>query len=332
MLNTSARLLQLLVMLQSRPEWTAVELADRLGVAPRTIRRDVDRLRELGYPVNGLRGTTGGYRLGAGSALPPLLLNDEEAVATALGLQMSTMNSVAGIGDAALRALTKLRQVLPSRLHHRVDSLQHATEHAYHVRTTVDVSVLVAIADACSRHERMRFDYRTHDGTELRREVEPHRLVSLDGRWYLVAWDPERDGWRTFRADRLRPKTPNGPRFSERELPAGGAADMVAKGVAGVLTPVWARVRMHAPAEQIAPMVRKYTGSVEPESAETCIVTCGGDSARTIAWWLGSFNVDFTVLEPAELEAECQLLGRRFLGLGTPEQASLDVEGGLAAW
>jgi predicted DNA-binding transcriptional regulator YafY len=224
-----------------------------------------------------------------------------------------------------LRALTKLRQVLPSRLHYRLDSLRYATEHAPFARTTVDVSVLVIIAEACSRHERLRFDYRRHDGTELRREVEPHRLVSMDRRWYLVGWDVEKDAWRTFRADRLTPRSPAGPRFEERELPEG-AADLVAKGVAGRLTEVWARVRLHAPAERIAPMVRAHTGSVEPEGPQTCVLTCGGDSVRTIAWWLGSFDTDFTVLEPEELTAECARLGRRYLQQQFPRTDEFDTE------
>ncbi len=313
MQNTSARLLRLLALLQSRPEWTGPELSETLGVAPRTVRRDVDRLRDLGYPVNADRGTTGGYRLGAGQSLPPLLLDDDEAVATALGLQLGATGSVAGIGEAALRALTKLRQVLPSRLHHRMDSLRQATENASFPRTTVDASVLVTLADACSRQERLRLDYRTHNGADLRREVEPHRLVAMDGRWYLVAWDLDREDWRTFRVDRLTPKTPAGPRFEARDLPEGAAAELVAKGVAGRLTEVWARVRMHAPAARIAPRVRPHTGSVTAETDQTCVLTCGGDSVRTLAWWLGSFDSDFTVLEPEELREECARLGRRYL-------------------
>lgn len=332
MLDTSARLLKLLALLQSRPEWTGAELADRLDVTPRTVRRDVDRLRELGYPINADRGTTGGYRLGAGSALPPLLLDDEEAVATALGLQIAATGSVAGLGEASLRALAKLRQVLPSRLHRRLDALRYATVPIARGESAVDVPTLVALADACSQHERLRLGYRTHDGTELRREVEPHRLVALDRRWYLVAWDLDRDGWRSFRVDRLTIGVPTGPRFTPREPPEGGAAEFVSQGVAAALTSLEARVRMHAPADRIAPMMRRHTGTVTPEGPGTCILSCRGDSVRAIAWWLGSFNTDFTVLDPPELLRECRLLGERYLGRATPPEASRDHEGGLSAW
>ena len=205
MLETSARLLRLLSLLQARRDWTSAELAARLGVTTRTIRNDVDRLRGLGYPVDARPGVAGGYRLGTGGALPPLLLDDEEAVAVAVGLRTAASGSVAGIEETSVRALAKLQQVLPSRLRRRVSAFQ---SHALPVPSRgpqVDPDVLTVIASACRDHERLRFDYRAHSGAPSRRSVEPYRLVNDRRRWYLVAWDTDRDAWRTFRVDRIEP-------------------------------------------------------------------------------------------------------------------------------
>src|SRR6266511_595833 len=213
MLETSARLLRLLSLLQARRDWTGADLADRLGVSARTVRRDVERLRDLGYPVHATRGTDGGYRLGAGAAMPPLLLDDEEAVAVAVGLRTATGGAIAGIEETSVRALAKLEQVLPSRLRRRVNALQ-----TYTVRIppdspvpTVEPAVLTVLAACCRDHERLRFDYRDHDGSASVRTVEPHRLVNWGRRWYLVAWDVDRRDWRTFRVDRIAPREPTGP-------------------------------------------------------------------------------------------------------------------------
>ncbi|HEX3649834.1 MAG TPA: WYL domain-containing protein, partial [Pseudonocardiaceae bacterium] len=233
MLETSARLLRLLSLLQSRPEWSGAELADRLGVTDRTVRRDMDKLRGLGYPVHAGTGVSGGYRLGAGAALPPLLLDDDEAVAVAIGLRTATAGAVTGIEETSVRALAKLEQVLPHRLRRRIGALQD-----YTVRITVDggptvdPDVLTALANACRDHERLRLDYRDHHDTTSRRTVEPHQLVNWGRRWYLVAWDVDRAAWRTFRVDRLTPRVPTGPRFPPREPPGGDVVDYVTRGVA----------------------------------------------------------------------------------------------------
>ncbi|GGO82910.1 hypothetical protein GCM10012289_75230 [Nonomuraea cavernae] len=221
MVGTSARLLRLLSLLQTHRDWSGAELADRLGVTARTVRRDVERLRQLGYPVNAVRGTAG-YRLGAGASLPPLLLDDDEAVAVVVGLRTSAGGSVAGIEETSLRALTKLEQVLPSRLRHRVNTLHAATVRVGGSGPTVSPDTLMAIADACRRRERLRFDYTSPHRVDTSRSVEPHSLVSFGRHWYLVAWDTDRDDWRTFRVDRLRPRPPTGPRFAPRRphLPA----------------------------------------------------------------------------------------------------------------
>src|SRR5687768_4750127 len=209
-MGTSARLLRLLSLLQAPRDWTGAELAERLEVSPRTIRNDVERLRGLGYPVHATRGSIGGYRLAAGATLPPLLLDDEEAVAVAVGLRTAAGGTVAGIEETSVRALAKLEQVLPSRLRHRVNALQSFTVPVPPDRPgpTVDPAVLTVLAAACRDAERLRFDYRGHDGSATVRSVEPHRLVSWGRRWYLVAWDVDRQDWRTFRVDRIAPRTP----------------------------------------------------------------------------------------------------------------------------
>src|SRR5688572_22139419 len=217
---TSSRLLTLLSLLQARRDWPGGELAERLEVSRRTIRRDVERLRGLGYPVESLTGPAGGYRLRAGTAMPPLLLDDDEAIAIAVGLGTAARASVTGIEEAAVRALVKLEQVLPGHLRRRVRALQAATTTMPAQGPTVDPQHLTAIAAACRDHERVRFAYEGRDRAASRREVEPHALVNVGRRWYLVAWDRGRDDWRTFRVDRLGAPASTGMRFRPRELPA----------------------------------------------------------------------------------------------------------------
>lgn len=229
MTETSGRLLKLLALLQTRRDWAGRELAERLGVSGRTVRRDVERLRDLGYPVDALTGPAGGYRLRAGTAMPPLLLDDDEAVAIAVGLHSAASASVTGIEETALRALVKLEQVLPSHLRRRVHALRSATATLAASGPTFDADVLVVLAGACRDCEHVRFAYRSRDGTDSRRRVEPHNLVNLGQRWYLVAWDCERDDWRSFRLDRLERPAAAGSRFTARELPGGDAAAFVAE-------------------------------------------------------------------------------------------------------
>ena len=252
--TTPARLLRLLSLLQARRDWTSGELAERLGVTTRTIRNDVTRLRELGYPLEARPGVAGGYRLGSEGALPPLLLDDEEAVAIAVGLRTAASGSVAGIEETSLRALAKLHQVLPSRLRHRVAAVESTTVPVPFRGARVDPDVLTAVSLASRDHERLRFDYRTHAGETTRRTVEPYRLVNDRGRWYLFAWDLDRADWRIFRVDRVSPRTPTGPRFAPRSLPPD--ADIAAYVDRGVKEAHWrfrAKVVVHAPADVRAP-------------------------------------------------------------------------------
>lgn len=259
MLETSARLLRLLSLLQLRRDWSGAELAGRLGVSARTIRRDVDKLRELGYPVSASTGTAGGYRLGAGAELPPLLLDDEEAVAVAVGLR--TAAAVTGIEETSVRALAKLEQVLPNHLRRRVNAVQSYTVPVPGTGPTVDSEVLSMLALACRDNERLRFDYESHDGTSTLRETEPHRLVANRRRWYLVAWDRDRDDWRTFRADRIRPRIPAGPRFTPREPPSRDLADWVTRGTWGAGWRYEVRVLLHTPKQEVVARVRRTSGS-----------------------------------------------------------------------
>src|SRR6476646_8798139 len=246
--QTSSRLLELLSLLQGRREWSGEELAGRLEVSGRTIRRDIERLRELGYPVDSLTGPGGGYRLRAGSAMPPLLLDDEEAIAIAVGLRTAARASVTGIEETAVRALVKLEQVLPAHLRRRVSALGSATIAPPATGPTVDPQHLTVIAAACRDSECVRFAYRSRDGTDMRRDVEPHSLVNLGRRWYLVAWDRRREDWRTFRVDRIERPAATGPRFTARALPAKDASAYVRSSISDAFSRFEARVTVHAPA------------------------------------------------------------------------------------
>lgn len=314
MLETSGRLLRLLSLLQNPRDWTGVELAGRLGVSTRTVRNDIERLRSLGYPVHGTRGSLGGYRLGAGADLPPLLLDDEEAVAVTVGLRTAAAGAIAGIEETSLRALVKLERVLPARLRRRVNAIQAATVAIPpdQPAPAIDAVVLIILAGACRDHERLRFDYRDHSGTSSRRVVEPHRLVNWGQRWYLVAWDPERHDWRTFRVDRIAPLTPTGPRFLPREPPEGDVAAYVSRRVSAAAWRYRARITVHAPAEVVVERITPAVGTVEAIDEHTCVLDTGADAIETIAVYIGLLGIDFTVSEPPELIARLRELSARY--------------------
>ncbi|MEW2354466.1 YafY family protein [Spirillospora sp. NPDC029432] len=309
MLEASARLLRLLSLLQTRPDWTGAQLAERLAVSPRTLRYDIGKLRDLGYPVHAAPGVHGGYRLGAGTSLPPLLLDDDEAVAVAIGLRTAAAGTVAGIEETSVRALAKLEQVLPARLRERVNALHEYTTPLPTGAPTpsVPAEVLTAIAAACRDRHRLRFDYRTHDGAGLVRDVEPYRLVSMGRRWYLLAWDVGRDGWRTFRADRMALRVPHGPRFAPREDPP---ADLVPRGVDTALSRYRAEVTVHAPAETIAARVPPAI-LVEPLDEHTCLVHAGGDTPLQLALHILMLDAGFHVTGPPELLSALATLSTR---------------------
>ncbi|MFD5817870.1 helix-turn-helix transcriptional regulator [Streptomyces sp. NPDC127038] len=303
MLETSARLLRLLSLLQAHREWSGADLAGRLGVTARTVRRDVERLRELGYPVNATPGTGGGYQLGAGAELPPLLLDDDEAVAVAVGLRTAAGQGIEGIGESSVRALAKLEQVLPSRLRRRVGALNAFTVPMLRgpLPSAVDPAVLTELANACRDSERLRFEYRDHAGTATRRTVEPYRLVCTEHRWYLVAWDVDREDWRTFRADRVTPRPPHGPRFTPRTPPAEDLAAYVSRGVS---TGVYAReavVRLLVPLERAAARISPSAGTLEAEGDGSCVLRAGAATLDVLVIHVMMMGFEFEVLEPAEL-------------------------------
>ncbi|MER6392016.1 YafY family protein [Streptomyces sp. NPDC059382] len=310
MLETSARLLRLLSLLQAHREWTGADLADRLGVTPRTVRRDVNRLRELGYPVNAGPGTGGGYQLGAGAELPPLLLDDDEAVAVAVGLRTAAGNGVEGIGEASVRALAKLEQVLPARLRRRVSALNEFTVPMLRgpQRSTVDPAVLTELATVCRDGERLRFGYRDHEGTVTRRTVEPHRLVCTERRWYLVAWDVDREDWRTFRADRIEPRPPHGPRFPPRPAPAEDLAAYVSEGVSGRAYAARALVRLAVSAEEAATIVGPSDGTLEPVDGQSCLLRTGAVNLDVLVIHIMMLGCEFEVVEPMELTGRIRAL------------------------
>ncbi|MFB6440340.1 helix-turn-helix transcriptional regulator [Streptomyces sp. NPDC056411] len=305
MSETSARLLNLLSLLQTPREWPGSELAGRLGVTTRTIRRDVGRLRELGYPVHAMMGAEGGYRLAAGTAMPPLLLDDEEAVAIAVGLRSTAGHTVTGIEEASVRALAKLEQVLPARLRRRVSTLGTATVPLpTGAGPTVDPEHLTVLAAAIANHERLRFAYRAGAGARSKRLVEPHRLVAAGRRWYLVAYDNDREDWRIFRVDRLSEPFPTGVRTPPRELPATDAGAYVRDRMQGLAQTHRAVVTVHAPAAEVtARLGGPAAGAVEPLDEGSCRWRSTPDSLEWLAMRLAVLGREFTVHEPAELVA-----------------------------
>lgn len=314
---TSGRLLQLLSLLQTRRDWPGEELARRLEVSRRTIRRDVERLRELGYPVQATTGPDGGYRLEAGTAMPPLLLDDDEAVAIAVGLRTAAGAFVDGIEETSLRALVKLEQVLPAHLRRRVTALNEATATlAPSAGPTVDPETLTIIAGACRDHECLRFAYRAKDGVESRRIVEPHSLVNTGNRWYFVAWDCDRDAWRTFRLDRLERPTAAGRRFQPRQLPGGDPAAFVARNLSGAAPRHEARVTLRASKAEVALRSPWAASQCEPIDAVSCEYRASDSSIEWLALRLAMIGVDFEVHEPAVLREECGRLAERLAAAG----------------
>ena len=313
MTDTPARLLRLLSLLQTPREWPGSELAERLGVSPRTIRRDVDRLRELGYPVQASMGAEGGYRLAAGQAMPPLLLDDEEAVAIAVGLRAAAGHAVDGIEEASVRALAKLSQVLPSRLRRRVGALSLATESLLGGDgPTVDPDSLAAISSAIASGERLRFRYGKADGSEeAGRHVEPHRLVCTQRKWYLVAWDLDRADWRIFRVDRMREPRPTGARTTPRELPAEDAAAYVSSKLFGRSPGYDAVITLHAPIDEVRRRMGGAKADLVTLDEHRCRLRARSDSVRWIAFRVLTLDCDFTVEQPRELADYLRTLSAR---------------------
>jgi predicted DNA-binding transcriptional regulator YafY len=313
--ETSGRLLRLLSLMQSRPRWTGPELADRLGVTPRTVRRDVERLRRLGYPVEAVVGATGGYRLRPGASLPPLLLDDAEAVAVVVGLRSAAGTAVAGLADAAVGALAKLEQVLPTRLRSQVAGLGAATVALAAPPAEIAPEALMTIAGACRGAERLRFDYQDRRGHRSERTVEPYRLVTTGRRWYLAARDVRADDWRTFRVDRISRPTATGHRFVLHDPP--DAAALVSSSVSVAPYRYQAHVEVEAPAEDVARLVPPTTGVVEPLDRGRCLLVTGADDLDNLAFHLVMLDRDIHVREPPELRRRLAELARRFAAATT---------------
>ncbi|MGW3346926.1 helix-turn-helix transcriptional regulator [Nonomuraea rubra] len=306
--GTTERVLRLLSLLQRRLSWTATELADELGVTDRSVRRDVERLRALGYPVHATAGVGGGYQLGAGTRLPPLLLDDEEAIATAVSLRLASGGTVAGAGEAALRALTKLDQVMPPRLRAEVRAVHGATETLLGPGVEIDAELLVTLARACRDAVRVRFRYAGRGGEERERTVEPVRMVATSRRWYLMAYDVDRDDWRTFRLDRMREVAATTWRFRPREHPDPVA--YVQRGVTEAPYRYLARVRLRARPEQVRELVPPQVGRVEDDRDGWCVLVSGGDDLGWIAMHVARMGFEAEVLDPPELREAAARLAR----------------------
>jgi predicted DNA-binding transcriptional regulator YafY len=314
MVQTSARLLALLSLLQLRREWTGQELADRLEVGPRTIRRDVDKLRSLGYPIEAAPGVAGGYRLGAGSELPPLLLDDAEAVAVAVGLRTAASGSISGIEETSVRALAKLEQVLPSRLRRRVSALADATSTFAVDGPRIDSDMLATLAAACRDSTRVRFSYVARDDNASQRHTEPCNVVHTGYRWYLVAFDLDRDDWRTFRIDRIRGRVRPGGRGTRRTVPGGDPAAFVSQRLRASTADPDAepgRIRVRASASEIVRRIPSRSATVEPDGDDCCIVTTRGPWSRHFLVWMALLDQPMEVLGPPELTTVASTLAVR---------------------
>jgi len=317
MANSPSRMLKLLSLLQTRRDWPGRVLSERLDVSERTVRRDIDHLRELGYQIRAVKGPDGGYRLDAGSQLPPLLFDDDQAVAVAVSLQTAAATGAAN-AEAALRALTTVRQVMPSRLRHKIDALAFTTMRNPTV-PEVQPEVLVAVNAAVQAHEVLRFDY-SHVGSTgvSRKRVEPHHLVFSSGRWYLIAWEPDRERWRVFRVDRMRPSTPTGPRFTPRALPGADPAEFLAAKFRGAVTgsdwPCVGEAVLALPARRVTPFAGD--GVVEELASNRCRLTIGAWSWVAVAAMMARFDAPMTEVAPAELVDAFALLSQRFGDIG----------------
>jgi predicted DNA-binding transcriptional regulator YafY len=304
MADTSARMLRLLSLLQTHRFWAGGDLAARLEVSERTLRRDVDRLRELGYPVDASRGVAGGYQLRSGAAMPPLLLDDEEAVAIAVGLRASANGAVRGAEEVAVRALAKVIQVMPPRLRRRVEALRNytvATPWRGRSGPEVGAEELTVLAQACRDDERLRFGYVAHDKTVSKRHVEPHRLVSRGRRWYLIGWDVDRGDWRTYRVDRITEPRATGARFRQRELPGGDPAKFVADRIDALQKRHQVVIRFAAPAADVEPITVYTGGTVEPLGDAACRLLMETSELDWPLFVLAALGHDFEVEGPAEL-------------------------------
>jgi predicted DNA-binding transcriptional regulator YafY len=313
MSETTSRVLQLLGLLQARRVWTGDELADRLGVTTRSVRRDVERLRDLGYPVRASKGHGGGYQLGAGAALPPLLLDPDEAVAMAVCLRVAAGGSVAGVGESALRALSKLDQVMPARLRSQVSAIHDATVTLTWGQSDspVEPDVLMTLARACRDHEHTSAAYVDREGNPTQRRLEPYQLVTTGRRWYLLCYDRDRHDWRSLRLDRMADVRALGSTFAPREAP--DAAAYVRRAITSSPYRYVAKVRYHVPQEVVAQTFSSAAVEIEPDGPDACIVTTGADDPERLVPYLAMPGCEFEVLGPPEVVAAVREVSERLL-------------------
>lgn len=312
---TTERVLRLLALLQSRPSWTASDLAVELRVTDRSVRRDVERLRALGYPVRATAGVGGGYQLGAGTRLPPLLFHDEEAIATAVSLRLASGSTIAGSAEASLRALAKLDQVMPPRLRAEVRAVYGAMETLVGPGIEIDADTLMVLARACRDAVRVRFRYPGSDGEDRERTTEPVRLVVAGHRWYLMAWDVDREDWRTFRLDRMGDVTASTWRFRPRDYP--DPISYVQRAVTEAPYRYLARVRLRAEADRVRELVPPQVGRVDDEHDGWCVLVVGGQDLDWLALHVARLGFDAVVLEPPELREAARTLAQRLSAMAT---------------
>ena len=311
MLSSSSRLLRVLSLLQTRSHWAGPELAERLQVNPRTLRRDIDRLRQLGYPIHASSGVAGGYAFRAGQSLPPLLLDDEEALAVAIALQIAAAGTVSGVEESSLRALVKLEQVMPTRLRRRTHALRSAIVPMQRMGPTIDAGVLATLASACRDQLEVGFHYRDMRGQATVRTVQPQGLVHTGNHWYLVAWDPARDDWRTFRIDRVQGTPRTGAHFAPRPPPAGDLRAYVTGAMAGGHQGDQARVVLHRPREVMLRNIPPSAATLEAIDSERCLMRCGAGQLDSLVYWLMALDVEFDVLEPPALKERLRRASER---------------------
>jgi len=302
-------MLQLLSALQNGRTWTGAELVARLGTSPRTLRRDIDRLRELGYPVQSARGVGGSYRLVAGQAMPPLVLTDDEAVATVIGLRFATLAQVEGVIPNAQGALDKLEQVLPTRLRWRMRAISTSVELAARTNQSVDLGLLQQLAGSSYEHLEVEFDYVDRAGGKAHRRVEPYRQVLMSGSWFLLGWDRDRDDWRSFRLDRISRLTVPGRIFVERQLPPDGPVGFLRRPVPTGQT--YGRILFAAPVEVVSGRLAAQAGSLERIDDENCRYSCAPDSWEWLTMTAAAVGVPYVIESPQELRAHTRLLAER---------------------
>ncbi len=330
MSETTSRVLQLLGLLQSRRVWSGVELSERLGVTGRSVRRDIERLRDLGYPVQAGKGHGGGYQLGAGAALPPLLLDPDEAVAMAVCLRLAAGGSVAGIGESALRALSKLDQVMPARLRSQVAAVHDATVTLTpNANNPVDPEVLMTLARASRDREHVDTGYTDLHGNATQRRLEPYQLVTTGRRWYLLAYDRDREDWRSLRLDRMANVVARGTTFTARDAP--DAASYVSRSISSSPYRYIATVRYHAAAEAVAQHFSPTSATIEADGPDACVVTAGADDPERLVLYLAMVSCDFEIIGPPEVVAAAQSMGERLRRAGAAGGQSVGPKGAATA-